>query len=142
MIIRDARPTDMVAIKRLIGQLADEPDAAEFRRRFERVSSDSDHRIIVAEVAGRWSACCMSSSAPPLEKPARPWCRRWWSTARAPRAACGAALMHEAEAWAAGRSLSSSALYTRIDRDWARAFYERIGYREKDDVRLMGRDLA
>lgn len=32
MIIRDARPADLAAVQRLIGQLADGPDAAEFRR--------------------------------------------------------------------------------------------------------------
>ena len=43
----------------------------------------------------------------------------------------GEALMREAEAWAAARKLASTALYTRIDRDRARLFYERIGYRLK-----------
>jgi ribosomal protein S18 acetylase RimI-like enzyme len=51
----------------------------------------------------------------------------------------GEALMHEAEAWAAGRGLGTTALYTRVDRDRARAFYERIGYRLKATSHLLGR---
>ena len=39
MIIRDARPADLPVVRRLIGQLADVPDEAEFRTRFERVSA-------------------------------------------------------------------------------------------------------
>ena len=142
MIIRDARPTDVVAIQRLIGQLADEPDAAEFRRRFERVSSDSDHRIIVAEVAGRVVGVLHVFERPALEKPCEAVVQALVVDSAARSGGIGAALMHEAEAWAAGRNLSSSSLYTRVDRDRARAFYERIGYREKATSRLMGRDLA
>jgi len=54
-------------------------------------------------------------------------------------AGIGEALMHEAEAWAALRKLASTALYTRIDRDRARMFYERIGYRLKATSHLMVR---
>jgi GNAT superfamily N-acetyltransferase len=142
MVIREARATDVVAIQRLIGQLADEPDAAEFRRRFERVSSDSDHCIIVAEVAGRVVGVLHVFERPALEKPCEAVVQALVVDSAARSGGIGAALMHEAEAWAARRNLSSSALYTRVDRDRARAFYERIGYRQKATSRLMGRDLA
>ena len=51
----------------------------------------------------------------------------------------GEMLMREAEAWAAGRGLAATSLYTRTDRDRAHAFYERIGYRLKGTSHLMGR---
>jgi GNAT superfamily N-acetyltransferase len=47
--------------------------------------------------------------------------------------------MREAEAWAAGRGLTATSLYTSITRDRAHAFYERIGYRLKGTSHLMGR---
>jgi GNAT superfamily N-acetyltransferase len=54
-------------------------------------------------------------------------------------AGVGEALMGEAEAWA---GLASMALYTRIDRDRARAFYERIGFRLKATSHLLGRPFG
>jgi len=51
----------------------------------------------------------------------------------------GEALMREVEAWAGSRKLASTVLYTRIDRDRARMFYERIGYRLKATSHLMVR---
>lgn len=108
MIIRDACLADMATVHRLIGQLADAPDAAEFCRRFERVLTGEGHRIQALVVDSE----VRSSGA-------------------------GEALMHEAEAWAISRGLPSASLYCRADRKRAHAFYERIGYRVKaTSVRL------
>ena len=43
MIVRDAQPADVSAVHRLIGQLADAPDEAAFRARFERVLATDDY---------------------------------------------------------------------------------------------------
>ncbi len=142
MVIRDACSTDAAAVQRLIGQLGDEPNGAEFRRRFERVSSDPGHRIIVAEVAGRVVGVLHVFERPALEKACEAVVQALVVDDAARSGGIGAALMQEAEAWAGRRTLSSMALYTRVDRERARAFYERIGYREKATSRLMGRDLA
>ena len=100
--------------------MADAPDEAKFRSRFERASTASGHRIIVAEVDRQLGGVLRD--------------RRGGGV--------GEALMRETEAWAARRNLASTALHTRIDCDKSRAFYERIGYRLKATSRLMGRDLA
>lgn len=142
MIIREARPADMEAVRRLIGQLADEPDDAEFRRRFERVSSAAGHRMIVAEAAGKVVGVLHVFERPALEKPSEAMVQALVVDSAERSAGVGEALMREAETWATDRKLSSVALYTRVDRDGARAFYERIGYRQKATSRLMGRDLA
>jgi len=42
--IRDAQAADLAAIHRLIGQLAEVPDEAAFRARFERVFNDTAGR--------------------------------------------------------------------------------------------------
>ena len=82
MIIRDARPADSAMVRRLIGQLADAPDEAEFRARFARVSAEGGHRIIVAEMAGAVVGVLHVFERPARRSPARPSCRRSSSTAR------------------------------------------------------------
>lgn len=49
--------------------------------------------------------------------------------------------MREAEAWAQSRKLPSVALYSRVDRKRAHAFYERDGYRIKSTSVRMDRGL-
>jgi GNAT superfamily N-acetyltransferase len=139
MIIRDARPADIAMVRRLIGQLADAPDEAEFRARFERVSAESGHRIIVAEMENEVVGVLHVFERPALEKPCEAVVQALVVDGERRGAGIGEALMREAEAWAASRKLASTALYTRIDRDRARMFYERIGYRLKATSHLMGR---
>ena len=134
MIIRDARPADMAMVRRLIGQLADAPDEAEFRARFERVSAEAGHRIIVAELASEVVGVLHVFERPSLEKPCEAVVQALVVDGERRGAGIG-----EAEAWAAARQLASTALYTRIDRDRARLFYERIGYRLKATSHLMVR---
>ena len=139
MIIRDARPADIARVRRLIGQLADAPDEAEFRARFERVSAESGHRIIVAEMESEVVGVLHVFERPALEKPCEAVVQALVVDGKRRRGGIGEALMRVAEAWAASRKLASTALYTRIDRDRARMFYERIGYRLKATSHLMGR---
>jgi GNAT superfamily N-acetyltransferase len=138
-MIRDARPADMAMVRRLIGQLADAPDEAEFRARFERVSATPGHRIIVAEMASEIVGVLHVFERPALEKPCEAVVQALVVDGERRGAGIGEALMREAEAWAASRKLASTALHTRIDRDRARMFYERIGYRLKATSHLMGR---
>jgi ribosomal protein S18 acetylase RimI-like enzyme len=139
MIIRDARPADIAMVRRLIGQLADAPDEMEFRARFERVSAEAGHRIIVAEMEGEVVGVLHVFERPALEKPCEAVVQALVVDGERRGAGIGEALMREAEAWAASRELASTALYTRIDRDRARLFYERIGYRLKATSHLMVR---
>lgn len=137
MIIRDARPSDVAAVHRLIGQLADAPDDAEFRRRFARTSAADGHRIIVAEAEGEVVGVLHVFERPALEKPCEAVVQALVVDGTRRSAGVGEALMREAEAWATGRGLSSAALYSRVDRDRAHAFYERIGYRRKGTSTLL-----
>ncbi len=142
MIVRNALSTDVAAVHRLIGQLADAPDEAEFRRRFERTAATDGHRIIVAEADGEVVGVLHVFERPALEKPCEAVVQALVVDGTRRGAGVGAVLMREAEAWASRRGLRSTALYTRVDRDRARAFYERIGYRQKATSRLMGREFA
>jgi ribosomal protein S18 acetylase RimI-like enzyme len=139
MIIRDARPADIPVVRCLIRQLADVPDEAEFRARFERVASMPGHRIIVAEMDGEIVGVLHVFERPALEKPCEAIVQALVVDGERRGVGIGEALMREAETWAASRKLASTALYTRIDRERARMFYERIGYRLKATSHLMGR---
>lgn len=124
---------------RLIGQLGYAPDGATFRTRFKRVMSTPAHRVIVAEQDDEIVGVLHAFERPALEKPCEVVVQALVVDKTRRGSGIGAALMREAETWAAARGLSSTALYTRIDRDAARAFYERIGYRLIATSHLMGR---
>lgn len=139
MIVRDARSADVSAVHRLIGQLVDAPDEAEFHARFERVAASDGHRIIVAELDGGIAGVLHVFARPALEKPYEAVVQALVVDSDARSGGVGDALMREAEAWAMGRKLPSATLYSRVDRKRAHAFYERIGYRVKGTSVRMDR---
>jgi ribosomal protein S18 acetylase RimI-like enzyme len=141
MIVRDARAADVSAVHRLIGQLADAPDEAAFRARFDRAVASDGHRIIVAEVEGKVVGVLHMFERPALEKPCEAVVQALVVDSPARSSGVGEALMHEAEAWAQSRKLPSVSLYSRADRKRAHAFYERIGYRVKATSVRMERGL-
>ena len=141
MIVRDARPADVSAVRRLIGQLADAPDDAAFRARFERVLATDDHRVIVADVEGKVVGVLHMFERPALEKSCEAMVQALVVDSDARSSGVGEALMREAEAWARDRKLPSVSLYSRADRKRAHAFYERIGYRIKATSVRMERGL-
>jgi ribosomal protein S18 acetylase RimI-like enzyme len=141
MIVRDAQPSDVSAVLRLIGQLADAPDEATFRARFERVLATDDHRIIVADVEGKVVGVLHMFERPALEKSCEAIVQALVVDSEARSSGVGEALMREAEAWAQRRKLPSVSLYSRVDRKRAHAFYERIGYRIKATSVRMDRGL-
>jgi len=141
MIARDARPADVSAVQRLIGQLADAPDEAAFRARFERVLATDGHRIIVADVEGKVVGVLHMFERPALEKPCELMVQALVVDSEARSSGVGEALMREAEAWAQSRRLPSVSLYSRADRTRSYAFYKRIGYRVKATSVRMERGL-
>ena len=141
MIVRDARPTDVSAVHRLIGQLADAPDEAGFRGRFENVLATEGHRVIVAEIESKVVGILHMFERPALEKPCEAVVQALVVDSEARSNGVGEALMREAEAWASDRKLPSVSLYSRVDRKRAHAFYERIGYRIKATSVRMDRSL-
>jgi ribosomal protein S18 acetylase RimI-like enzyme len=141
MIVRDARPTDVSAVHRLIGQLADAPDEAAFGTRFENVLATDDHRIIVAEAEDEVVGVLHLFERPALEKPCEAVVQALVVHSEARSSGIGEALMREAETWAQHRKLPSVSLYSRVDRKRAHAFYERIGYRIKATSVRMDRSL-
>jgi ribosomal protein S18 acetylase RimI-like enzyme len=137
--LRDATPRDFAAVRRLIGQLGYAPEEAEFRRRFDAVLAAAGHRVIVAEEGAVVIGVLHVFERPALDKGCEAVVQAQVVDDAARGGGIGEALMREAEAWAAGRGLAATSLYTRTDRDRAHAFYERIGYRRKATSHLMGR---
>ncbi len=137
--LRDATPRDFAAVRRLIGQLGYAPEEAEFRRRFDAVLAAAGHRVIVAEEGAVVIGVLHVFERPALDKGCEAVVQALVVDDAARGGGIGEALMREAEAWAAGRGLAATSLYTRTDRDRAHAFYERIGYRLKATSHLMGR---
>ena len=141
MIVRDARPADVSAVHRLIGQLADAPDETAFSARFDNVLATDGHRIVVAEAEGKVVGILHMFERPALEKPCEAVVQALVVDSEARSNGVGEALMREAEAWASDRKLPSVSLYSRVDRKRAHAFYERIGYRIKATSVRMDRSL-
>ena len=142
MIVRDARPTDVSAVHRLIGQLADAPDEAAFGTRFEDVLATDDHRIIVAEAEGKVVGVLHMFERPALEKSCEAVVQALVVDSEARSGGVGEVLMCEAETWAQARQLPSASLYRRVDRTRSHAFYERLGYRVKGTSVRMDRSLT
>jgi ribosomal protein S18 acetylase RimI-like enzyme len=53
----------------------------------------------------------------------------------------GKLLMINVEDWARRKGIKRFVLHTRVDRDDARAFYERIGYRKAATAHLMTKSI-
>ena len=137
--LRNAELRDFAAVRRLIGQLGYAPEEAEFRRRFDAVLAAGGHRLIVTEEEGVVVGVLHVFERPALDKGCEAVVQALVVDDAARGRGIGEVLMREAEAWAAGRGLAATSLYTRTDRDRAHAFYERIGYRLKGTSHLMGR---
>jgi ribosomal protein S18 acetylase RimI-like enzyme len=138
-LLRDAVLADFPAVWRLLGQLGYAPDEAEFRRRFDSVLAADGHRLIVAGEEGAVAGVLHVFERAALDKGCEAVVQALVVDDTMRSRGVGEALMREAEAWAAGRGLAATSLYTRIDRDRARAFYERIGFRLKATSHLLGR---
>ena len=81
--------------------------------------STSTHRVIVAEEDGEIVGVLHAFERPALEKPCEVVVQALIVDETRRGSGIGAVLMHEAETWATTCGLSSTALYTRIDRDLA-----------------------
>lgn len=141
MIVRDLLPADLSATATLLGQLGYSLSETELRERLERVTAAPDHAVRVAESDGVVLGLIHMFERPALEKPCEAVVQSLVVDGERRGAGIGALLMRDAEVWARSRGLAGLLLYTRIDRDAAQAFYERLGYRRSATSHQMRRDL-
>jgi ribosomal protein S18 acetylase RimI-like enzyme len=141
MIVRDLQPADLAAAAVLLGQLGYPLSETELQERLDRVTAASDHAVRVAESEGVIVGLIHVFERPALEKPCEAVVQSLVVDGRHRGTGIGVLLMRDAEAWARSRRLASVTLYTRVDRDAARAFYERLGYQRSATSHQMRCDL-
>ncbi len=139
--VRDGSPDDASALVRLGDELGYAATEGDVRDRAERLASDPDHvfRVAVRDgvVVGWIHAARIDSltGAPRLEI-------RGLVVAHGDRrGGVGARLVADVETWARSRGLTAVRVRSRTERDGARAFYERLGYRVGKTQHVFDRRL-
>jgi GNAT superfamily N-acetyltransferase len=131
MAVRTITESDIAAAAVLIGQLGYEMPQAELPRRLTAVLAQGDHRVWVYDDGGRVAGVLHAFFRPALDKPPEVIVQALVTEAEQRSKGIGEALMQVAEAWAREKGCTSVALYSRVDRDRAQRFYERLGYEKK-----------
>ena len=128
MQIRQLRPSDASAAQELLKQLGYDADTNDLTHRIEHVLVTENHFGAVAEDQGKVIGLVHVYKRPALEKPCEAVVQSLIVDTRLRNMGIGRALMDAAEAWARKIGLTHVVLSTRIDREDARTFYERLGY--------------
>jgi GNAT superfamily N-acetyltransferase len=131
MAVRTIAESDIPAAAALIGQLGYEMPQPEFQRRLKAVLGQADHRIWVFDDGGDAVGLLHAFFRPALDKPPEVIVQALVIEASQRSKGVGEALMQVTEAWAREKGCTSVALYSRVDRDRAHRFYERLGYEKK-----------
>jgi GNAT superfamily N-acetyltransferase len=139
MAVRTIAESDIPAATVLIGQLGYEMPLGEFARRLTAVRAQGDHRVWVYDDGGRVVGLLHAFFRPALDKPPEVMVQALVTEAEQRSKGIGEALMRVAEVWAREKGCTSVALYSRVDRDRAHRFYERLGYEKKAASALLGK---
>jgi GNAT superfamily N-acetyltransferase len=141
MHVRGLRPSDVEIATELLCQLGYHMSASELAARIAQVSTTDGHYAAVVDDGQKICGLMHVYERPALEKPCEAVVQSLVVEERARKTGAGRLLMGAAEAWARERGLNRVVLHTRIDRDDARAFYERIGYARAATAHLMSKQL-
>lgn len=131
MAVRTIAESDIPAATVLIAQLGYQMPQAELTRRLHLVLGHTDHRVWVYDDGGKAAGLLHAFFRPALDKPPEVMVQALVIEASQRSKGVGEALMRVAEAWAREKGCTSVALYSRVDRDRAHRFYERLGYEKK-----------
>jgi GNAT superfamily N-acetyltransferase len=131
MAVRTIADSDIPAATVLIGQLGYEMPQVELERRLKAVLGHVDHRVWVCDEGGTVVGLLHAFFRPALDKPPEVMVQALVIEASQRSKGVGEALMQVAESWARETGCTSVALYSRVDRDRAHSFYERLGYEKK-----------
>jgi ribosomal protein S18 acetylase RimI-like enzyme len=115
--------------------------AGELAGRIAQVSTAGGHYAAVVDDGQKICGLMHVYERPALEKPREAVVQSLVVEERVRKRGAGRLLMEAAEAWARERGLNHVVLHTRIERDNARAFYERIGYTRAATAHLMSKEL-
>lgn len=131
MAVRTIASSDLPAATVLLGQLGYPMPEPEVARRLAAVLDDAEHRVWVFDEGGHAVGLLHAFFRPALDKPPEVMVQALVIDAAQRSKGVGEALMQVAEAWAREKGCRSVALYSRVDRDRAHKFYERLGYEKK-----------
>lgn len=140
MHVRRLRLSDVEIATELLSQLGYHVSTSELAGRIAQVSAEGHYAAVVDDgqkICGLMHVYERSS----LEKPRVAVVQSLVVEERARRTGAGRLLMGAAEVWARERGLNHVVLHTRVDRDDARAFYQRIGYTRAATAHLMSKQV-
>jgi ribosomal protein S18 acetylase RimI-like enzyme len=142
MRVRPLRPTDAAMARELLRQLGYDMPAEELGLRIERVLAAGRHYAAVAEEGDAVLGLVHAYERPALEKPCEVVVQSLVVDSGSRSMGIGRALMAAAEAWASANGMAQVVLHTRIEREDARAFYERLGYQKAATSHLMSKRVV
>ena len=129
MVVREAQAQDIPALARLAGELGYPTEESQMRRRFDRVMTDPEHRVYVAEsVAGAVIGWVHVHLTRYLATDLRGELAGLIVAATARSRGIGAQLLGAAEAWTRAQGAELLSLRSNVTRKDAHRFYERLGY--------------
>src|SRR5262245_17104261 len=142
MQVRLLRASDLERTTELLRQLGYHMSLSEVASRIANVTASDAHYAAVAVAGEKLLGLVHVFERPALERPCQAVVQSLVVDEGARRTGVGRELMIAAEAWARLRGLQHLVLHTRIDRDHARAFYERLGYQRAATAHLMSKPLG
>lgn len=142
MQVRPLRASDLDRTTELLRQLGYQMSPSEVASRIANVIASDAHYAAVAVAGEKLLGLVHVFERPALEKPCQAVVQSLVTDEDARRTGVGRELMIAVEAWARRRGLEHIVLHTRIDRDNARAFYERLGYQRAATAHLMSKSLG
>jgi GNAT superfamily N-acetyltransferase len=140
--LRPIAAADVAQIVPLLAQLGYEMTIEEAARRLADLGSNPDHRVIVAELAGRVVGVMHVFDRPALENPREAVVQAIVVDQSCRGAGIGRMLMAAADSWSSERGCRSVALSSNIARAPAHAFYEVLGYRVSATALVLRKPIA
>jgi len=126
--IRPAAAADAGRLDDLVVQLGYPSRLGELRARVERLGSQPDHLLCVAEAGGLVIAWVHAAEQELFESGRRCEILGLVVDRAQRRGGVGRALVTEVERWAAARGLPEVAVRSNVAREESHPFYERLGY--------------
>jgi GNAT superfamily N-acetyltransferase len=141
MLIRSLRSTDVTAARGLLQQLGYAISEAALAERIDRVTASETHFAAVAEEGAAIVGLIHAFERAALEKPHAVLVQSLVVDETARQAGVGRLLLGVVEEWARERGLRHIVLYTRVEREDAHAFYERLGYQKLATADLLSKPI-
>lgn len=128
MIVREATPTDALAVAGLTGELGYPAELATIAQRLARLIAQPNDLLVVAVVDGQIAGWLQAHAAEVLESGFRVEIVGLIVGTRHRRRGVGARLVARAEQWAKQRGASSVVVRSNTQRTESHQFYPALGY--------------